>query len=84
LTPTTNQKPNKLPHLNNNKHDFDVLIESKYIPDDLTPLIIDLRNKTMLLMESKRTINEIRNDLDWSYMRLLANQIKSRIISFKR
>lgn len=60
----------------------DRLVESNLIPAEITSSVDDLRNKTLTLLQDKRTINDIRNDSDWKFVRQLANQIKNKIQSF--
>lgn len=55
------------------------LIENNLIPADIANAVDALRNKTMILLQDKRTVDDIRNDSDWKFVRRLADQIKNKI-----
>ena len=59
------------------------LIEGDLIPADIASSVDELRNKTIVSLQEKRSIYDIRNDSGWQTVRQLAEQIKNKIQSKK-
>jgi hypothetical protein len=55
------------------------LVKHNLIPASVSSSILELREKLIELIDNKRSVEQIRNDIEWKKARQLAKQILSEI-----